>query len=112
MTEDRVAWPELASVPVDNIIAGLPKAATVVITESPTYQLGLWKVTPGAFSSDHTGYAEFIHVIEGSGRLVSEFGTVTELRPGTTSLMPSGWRGRWEIDTPLTKVFTIIHNPY
>lgn len=106
--ESDVSWPKLAPLPAERVLSGSPATATVFMNESAEYQLGLWKVTPGSFTTDHGGYIEFIHVVEGSGRLVSDAGSVTELRAGTTTLMPSGWKGRWEVDTTLTKVFTII----
>jgi len=106
----QVIWPELAPVQADRIIHGTPSTATVVMLDTPAHTMGLWKVTPGAFETNHAGYIEFIHVISGTGRLVSEAGVITELKAGTTSLMPEDWKGRWEVDETLTKVFTIIEH--
>ena len=47
-------------------------------------------------------------MLSGAGRLVRDNGEVTELRPGTTVFMETGWKGRWEVDEPLAKVFTIL----
>lgn len=104
-----VSWPEFVAIPEAKVLTGTPETSTVVITESQRGQMGLWQVTPGSFTTDHTGYIEYIHILSGTGRLVSETGTVTELGAGSTTVMPVGWKGRWEIDTTLTKVFTILH---
>lgn len=106
---DQITWPDPVQVPVERIVSGTPMTSTIVVADSTEDQMGLWKATPGAFATDHTGYVEFIHILGGIGRLVSDAGMVTDLKPGTTTLMPEGWKGRWEIDATLTKVFTIIN---
>lgn len=104
-----VSWPVFVPVPEAKVLTGAPETSTVVITESQQAQMGVWQVTPGSFTTDHSGYIEFIHVLSGAGRLVSETGTVTELGAKSTTVMPVGWKGRWEVDSTLTKVFTILH---
>ena len=106
---DAVDWPEMELYPEHKILAGAPSAATVLLGDTGNCQMGLWRVTAGSFSTDHVGYIEFVHILSGSGRLVRDDGTVTELRPGTTVFMETGWKGRWEVDEPLAKVFTILH---
>ena len=101
-------WEPFVSVPKDRVLAGQPETSTLLLVEAEDKQMRLWKVTPGAFATDHSGYIEYIQILDGAGRLVSETGTVTELRAGVNVVMPVGWRGRWEIDVPLTKVFTIV----
>ncbi|MFK0005055.1 cupin domain-containing protein [Paenarthrobacter sp. NPDC090522] len=101
-------WPARVKIPAHRILTGAPAASTLTLEESGTHQLGLWQVTPGAFTTDHAGYLEYIHVTKGRGRLVSDTGVVQELSPGTTTVIPVDWKGRWEIDNTLTKVYTII----
>lgn len=101
-------WPQMIAVPPERVVSGHPEASTVSIVEAAGIQMGLWKVTPGVFSTDHAGYIEFIHILDGVGRLVSETGEVTDLNAGVTTVTPIGWRGHWEIDDTLTKVFTIL----
>lgn len=105
---DAVDWPEMQPYPDEKILAGSPAAATVLLGDTGACQMGLWRVTTGSFTTDHVGYIEFIHVLSGAGRLVRDNGEVTELRPGTTVFMETGWKGRWEVDEPLAKVFTIL----
>lgn len=103
---DAIEWPNYDPVSPERVTRGQPSTSTVTF-DSPENRMGLWRVTPGAFTTDHAGYIEFVHIISGSGRLVGDDGTVRELRAGTTSIMPEGWKGRWEVDSTLTKVFTI-----
>lgn len=107
---DDVEWPAFVAVPPDKTLQGAPRASTLVLQELPRKQMGVWQVTPGAFSTDHTGYVEFMHIISGRGRVVSTTDVTTELSAGSTLFLPSGWVGRWEIDEALTKAFTIIHD--
>lgn len=107
LTSGQPDWPNATSIAKERVIDGSPSASTLVLSDTAGVQMGMWRVTPGAFSTDHAGYLEYIHITEGTGRLVSESGQTTALSPGVTTLMPDGWRGRWEIDTTLTKVYTI-----
>lgn len=105
---EQIAWPEPAPVPTERVVTGTPETTTMLISKTDNDQMGLWKVTDGSFDTDHTGYVEFIHIVQGQGRLISKTGEVTELNAGITTLIPEGWKGRWEIDETLTKIFTII----
>lgn len=108
---DDIAWPDPVVIPAERVVDGRPTSSTVIIHESAAHQFGLWRATPGAFTTDHTGYLEYIHILGGSGRLISDDGAITELAPGLTVLMPSGWKGRWVVDSTLTKTYSIVHPP-
>ena len=104
---DTVEWPAYVPVPPGRVTGGQPSTSTVAL-DSPKNQMGLWRVTPGAFTTDHEGYIEFIYVISGRGRLVGEDGSVCELQANSTLILPEGWKGLWEVDSTITKVFTIV----
>ncbi|AHV91189.1 cupin domain protein [Bordetella holmesii 30539] len=70
---------------------------------------GIWESTAGKFRSDTTGYIEFGYILEGQARLVDPDGTVHELRPGDPFIMPQGYKGHWEVDTFVKKVYFITH---
>ncbi|GAB3305917.1 cupin domain-containing protein [Pseudoclavibacter terrae] len=110
LSASDIKWPPSVRVPIERILEGQPSASTLVVGESPTAQFGLWRVTPGAFSTDHSDYVEYIHITEGSGRLISQSGAITELSPGVTVMLAEGWKGQWVIEKTLTKVFTILRN--
>ncbi|MBX3094032.1 MAG: DUF861 domain-containing protein [Cryobacterium sp.] len=104
-----IEWPEPAAFAPERVLSGNPVTSTVVVEDASGHQLGLWRVEPGEFTTDHVGYIEYIHILSGTGRLVDDAGTVTELGPEVTVLMPSGWKGRWVVDDTIVKVYTIIH---
>jgi uncharacterized cupin superfamily protein len=103
-----VQWPELVSMPDTRVVFGQPTHSTIVISDEDNIQLGFWRGTPGAFTTDHAGYLEFVYIVEGSGRLVADDGTIEELSPGKAVVMPFNWVGRWEIEETITKVFSIV----
>ncbi|HEX2246168.1 MAG TPA: cupin domain-containing protein [Arthrobacter sp.] len=105
-----IVWPEPVMIPRERVLAGAPAAATLVLEETPTFQLGLWRVDAGEFVTDHTGYLEYVQILEGSGQLVDDDGTATVLEPGVTVLMHPGWKGRWVVTESIVKAYTIINS--
>lgn len=103
-----VAWPQPVPIAPERVIHGAPAAETVILQDSLGHQLGLWRVSAGEFTTDHPDYVEYIHIVEGTGQLIDDQGTVTDLTAGTTVLMPAGWKGRWLVTERITKVYTII----
>lgn len=114
LTATRVAassidWPEPVAIADDRVLAGSPVARTLVLHDEPTHQMGMWNITAGEFTTDHVGYLEFIHIIDGKGQLIAEDGTTTDLESGVTVLMQPGWKGRWSVLDTITKVYTIAY---
>lgn len=103
-----IPWPEWVALPPERVLSGNPVTSTVVVDEADGHELGLWKAQPGEFTTDHVGYIEYVHILSGSGRIVDDAGTVTELGPDVTVFMPTGWKGTWVIDETIMKVYTII----
>lgn len=103
-----IPWPEWVALPAERVLAGNPLTSTVVVDEAAGRELGLWKSQPGAFATDHVGYIEYGHILSGSGRIIDDAGTVTELGPDITVFMPLGWKGKWVIDETIVKAYTII----
>lgn len=101
-------WPAAVPIAPERVLVGEPVASTLLLDDVDGYQLGLWQVTPGEFTTQHFGYLEYITVLSGAGRLIDDEGTITELAPGITVLMRPGWCGRWIVDETLTKAFTVI----
>ena len=105
---DEVIWPNFAPFPPEKVVSGNPTHSTVVISDEANCQLGLWKATPGSFSTNHKGYLEYIYIIEGQGRLISEDGSFETLEPGKVVLMPFDWVGSWEIEQTIIKAYSIV----
>ena len=74
-------------------------------------QSGLWEVTPGAFVAENDGFAEYMHILEGRGTVLSDDGSALELRPGVKFIARSGWRGRWVVTETIRKIYVIWTDP-
>lgn len=101
-----VDWPAGVPIAAGRIISGSPLSSTLVLHRSETTEMGLWRVTPGEFTTVHDGYVEFINIVEGDADLVHDDGTVISLQPGSVVLLESGWRGRWVVREALVKSYS------
>jgi len=68
---------------------------------------GIWESTAGKFRSDTTGYIEFCYILEGSCRVVDPDGTVHSLKAGDPFVMPEGYKGHWEVDEFVKKIWFV-----
>lgn len=105
-----VDWPAQVAISEERVLNGEPSASTLVLEQTDAYELGLWRITPGEFTTRHDGYLEYITVIDGAGQLIDDNGTVTALRPGTTVMMQPGWHGRWVVTETLTKAYAVLNH--
>jgi uncharacterized cupin superfamily protein len=96
-----------ASVPHPNPLAGNPAAALLAMYDDTQHQMGIWESSPGEFPSDHTGYVEFCHVLEGEADVIGDDGTAWSVGPGSSLVIPDGWTGRWVVRSTVRKVFAI-----
>ncbi|WP_019969488.1 cupin domain-containing protein [Mycobacterium sp. 141] len=101
-------WPADIAIAPERIISGSPVASTLETAKTEKGETGLWRCTPGEFTTQHEGFVEFIHIIEGEGDLIHDDGTVLPLAPGTTITMDDGWSGRWDIRQTLVKAYGIL----
>lgn len=106
----EVTWPEPVAIAPERVLDGSPTASTIVLQDGGSYQVGLWRVSEGSFVTDHAGYLEYIHILDGSGQLVDDNGIVTHLEGGTTVLMQPGWKGRWVVEKTITKTYTTVNS--
>ena len=68
---------------------------------------GVWQASAGVFRSDTTGYIEFCHITEGGCRVVDPDGTVHALKAGDSFVMPEGYKGHWEVDDFVKKIYFV-----
>lgn len=104
-------WPAAEAVEQHRIVAGSPRTSSISVHQDGRSHAGLWRVSPGEFTTARRGQTEFITILEGTGRLVRESGETTELYPGAFAVMEDGWTGRWVIDTDLVKTFVTVTTP-
>jgi len=103
-----ISWPADQRIAEHRVLSGTPGASTVVMHRDPNSELGLWRVSPGEFTTIHSGYTEFISISSGRGQLIHDDGTVLELGPGTVAVLNDGWSGRWVIERTLIKSYAIV----
>ncbi|WP_426564339.1 cupin domain-containing protein [Angustibacter sp. McL0619] len=89
------------------VLDGHPRASVRELYDEGAAHSGLWEVTPGAFAAENDGFAEYMHILEGRGTVLSNDGSTLELRPGVKFIAPSGWRGRWVVAETIRKIYVI-----
>ncbi|MGW1091000.1 cupin domain-containing protein [Streptomyces sp. NPDC002596] len=70
-------------------------------------EVGVWECDPGRFTATRDGYDEVCQVLTGSATVHTEGGEAVELVPGSTLAMPAGWRGTWQVQETLRKVYVL-----
>ena len=73
--------------------------------------IGLWECTPGRFTADRTGAAEFCYFLQGKIIMTQLDGTSRELGPGDALMLPRGWKGTWEIVEHTRKIYVFLSDP-
>lgn len=69
--------------------------------------IGVWECTPGCFTADRAENAEFCFVLAGKAVMTQNDGTRRELTAGDALILPRGWKGEWEIEEHLRKIYVI-----
>ncbi len=104
--EERIDSPR----PQDRVL-GDPKRVTRTefVSTSREVDAGTWRAEPGvwrfAFAESRD---QFVHVLSGRIRLGDEAGTLTEIGPGESAVIPSGFRGTWEVVEAVTMRYVLI----
>lgn len=98
------------AVPPDQVVAGTPATASVVLDEGPAVDVGVWEMTPGAMRDVEAD--EVFVVLSGRARVDFESapGVVQpelaiELTPGAVVRLTAGMRTVWTVTETLRKVY-------
>ena len=70
---------------------------------------GIYQAGPGSFEAAPYPVDEFMYFLEGSVKLTSKDGTVTNVSAGDAITIPKGWQGTWE--TSGYKKYYTSYNP-
>lgn len=71
--------------------------------------IGEWACEPGCWKiAFHPHRHEFFHVLEGHLRITDEAGYAREFGPGDACVIPAGFRGRFEVLTPVRKRYVMV----
>ncbi len=98
-----------ASTPAaDKLIAGNPRQQiwNVLSSADGRFHAGEWASGPGVWRIHYTEY-ELCHMLSGVVRLTDEAGTAREFRAGDSFVIPSGFRGTWEVVEACRKLYAI-----
>ncbi|WP_214414547.1 cupin domain-containing protein [Sphaerisporangium fuscum] len=71
-------------------------------------EAGIWECGPGTFTAVRDGFHEICQILAGRATLRGEDGQVVELAPGSTVVLPDGWRGTWEVHETMRKTYVTV----
>ena len=91
-----------------NLVAGDPRQQiwNVLSSADGHFHVGEWASSVGAWRVNYTEY-ELCHLLTGAVRLTDEAGESKLYRAGDSFVIPSGFRGTWEVLEPCRKVYAI-----
>ena len=100
--------PETGAPAPDRVIAGHPQNRTWNAYETPDGRFfsGIWESDPGAWRIEYTE-AEFCHILEGESRITGDDGAAMTVRAGDAFVIPTGFKGTWEVVTRTRKHYAI-----
>lgn len=93
--------------PKADATAGSPHESGLMLHDDAVSKVGVWQCTPGSWVSAKDGVGELMHFVSGHGWITDDDGR-WEIAPGAVRWFPDGWRGRWDVDVTVRKVFAII----
>lgn len=93
--------------PKPGATAGDPIESSVTIFEHNGTEIGVWECTPGSWVSEKIGFGELMHFVGGHGWITDADGR-WEIYPGAVKYFPDGWRGEWEVDETVRKLYVIV----
>jgi uncharacterized protein len=70
------------------------------------FHVGQWASGVGAWRVQYSEY-ELCHLLEGAVRIAPDQGAGHTYRAGDTFVIPSGFRGVWEVLEPCRKIYAI-----
>jgi len=89
--------------------SGDPQIALLEFDTSGHGRTGIWSCEPGGWPIPARGDSELSYILEGNVTVTDdETGIKHDLGPGDAIFMPQGWSGRWDVTTPVRKVFAIF----
>lgn len=105
---DTRGEPETGAPAPDRVVSGKPRNRTwnAYETDDGHFFSGIWESDPGSWRIEYEE-AEFCHILEGESRISDEEGHVTTVRAGDAFVIPTGFKGTWEVVTRTRKHYAI-----
>ncbi|WP_433515778.1 cupin domain-containing protein [Nonomuraea sp. CA-143628] len=106
----------LAHAPSISLPAAEPKPTSLTGQSESTLEVwadshaetGIWECEPGSFTAVRDGFHEICQILAGRATLTGEDGRVIELGPGSTVVLPDGWRGTWDVHETIRKTYVTV----
>jgi len=87
---------------------GSPQDGTRSLAADGTLRGGSWYCTEGGWPSpNQKAHTEIFFVLEGHGMLGDSDGAKHYFGPGDTVIIPKGHTGRWDVHTPMHKIWAV-----
>ncbi|VEU33824.1 unnamed protein product [Pseudo-nitzschia multistriata] len=92
---------------------GTPQDATRKLADDGTLRAGSWFCSEGGWPSpNQKAHTEVFFVLEGHGMLGDSDGTKHYFGPGDTVIIPKGHTGRWDVYSPIHKIWAVNAHDY
>ncbi|MEU4231835.1 cupin domain-containing protein [Nonomuraea sp. NPDC026600] len=106
----------LAHAPSVSLPAAEPKPTSLTGQSESTLEVwadslaeaGIWECGPGSFTAVRDGFHEICQILAGRATLTGEDGQTVELAPGSTVVLPDGWRGTWDVHETIRKTYVSV----
>ncbi|MEU8246810.1 cupin domain-containing protein [Nonomuraea sp. NPDC048916] len=82
--------------------------STLEVWSDGRAETGIWECEPGSFTAVRDGHHEVCQILAGRATLTGEDGQVVELAPGSTIVLPDGWRGTWDVHETIRKTYVMM----
>lgn len=82
--------------------------ATLPVWSGGKIETGVWECGVGSFTAVRDGYTEICYLISGEVTITAEGAAPRTYRGGDIVVMPSGWRGTWDVHTPVRKHYIVM----
>lgn len=94
-----------APLPADEVVAGAPTTAIVVLDDTGDREIGIWEMTPGTATDTETD--ELFVVLSGRATIAFDEPSLPSLEvgPGSVVRLAEGMRTTWTVMETLRKVY-------
>ena len=75
--------------------------------ESTNVSIGCWESTPYTEILECGEHTEFCYILKGKVALTNPDGTTEVFENGDSFILPSGWKGRFEVLEDLRKLYVV-----
>lgn len=83
-------------------------SAAVWTSPDDATEVGVWECEPGTFTAVREGTTEVCQILSGRATITGDDGIAADVGPGSTVVLPDGWRGTWEVHETVRKTYVMV----